>query len=227
MTINHHLDNATLLAYSAGALDESMSVVVASHLAWCPQCHRASRCGDHLGGALIDDISEEPMSDGALARIMDCLDTASDTTSDVAVLADHRKPRRPDPALGELPPPLARRLGIPISEIKWRRAGPGVHTHALPLSSSASGKLCLMRIAKGRTMPEHGHGGVEMTLVLSGSYVDKFGTFATGDVADLDIDVEHQPIVDSHEDCICLVAQEAPARFKGIIGRLLQPFIGI
>lgn len=227
MTITHHLDDATLMAYAAGALDEAMSLVVASHLAWCPQCHKAARCGDHLGGALIDEISEEPMSNGALDRIMGQLDTASEPLDSVAVLADHRRPRRPDPASGELPPPLARRLGVPVSEIRWRRIAPGVQTFAVPLSPSASGKLSLMRIAKGVTMPEHGHGGSEMTLVLSGSYIDKFGRFSAGDVADLDIDVEHQPVADSNEDCICLVAQEAPTRFKGIIGRILQPFVGL
>ena len=84
-----------------------------------------------------------------------------------------------------------------------------------------------MRIAGGSRLPEHGHGGSEMTLILRGSYSDELGRFAAGDVADLDTDTEHQPVVDPGEDCICLVALEAPARFKGAFARLLQPFVGI
>lgn len=227
MKINHHLDDATLLAYAAGALDESMSVVVASHLSWCSECRDAARYGDHLGGALIDEIDEQPMSDGALSRIMDCLDDSGDKTGGVTVLTQHYGACSSEGSSAELPPALARRLGVPISEIKWRMVAPGVYTHAVPLSSAALGKLFLVRVTKGSNLPEHGHGGAEMTLVLSGSYADEFGTFSAGDVADLDADVEHQPTATSDEDCICLVAMEAPTRFKGIVGRLMQPFTGM
>jgi len=64
-------------------------------------------------------------------------------------------------------------------------------------------------------------------LILSGSYTDVFGTFRRGDIADLDEHVEHQPIVDGDLPCICLVATEAPTRFKGFFSRLLQPLTGI
>ena len=76
-------------------------------------------------------------------------------------------------------------------------------------------------------MPEHGHGGEELTVMLRGSYSDHTGRYIVGDVADLDEDIEHQPVVDSDEDCICLVATEAPTRFKSVWARLAQPFIGI
>ena len=85
----------------------------------------------------------------------------------------------------------------------------------------------MLRINPGLKMPEHGHGGEEMTLILKGAYRDEFGRFAAGDIADLDHHVEHQPRVDSPEPCICLIATETKARFKGRIGRLLQPLIGI
>jgi putative transcriptional regulator len=64
-------------------------------------------------------------------------------------------------------------------------------------------------------------------LVLSGSYTDQYGQFRPGDVADMDAEIEHDLTVDSDEACICLIAVESPARFKGIIARLMQPFVGI
>jgi putative transcriptional regulator len=76
-------------------------------------------------------------------------------------------------------------------------------------------------------MPEHGHGGEELTLVLEGAYSDKLGRFAAGDIADLGDDVEHQPVVDQDRACICLVATEAPTRFRSWPARILQPLIGI
>ncbi|MFX7029307.1 hypothetical protein ABTH93_20420, partial [Acinetobacter baumannii] len=60
-----------------------------------------------------------------------------------------------------------------------------------------------------------------------GSYTDKVGTFVAGDLADLDEDVEHIPVADTGTGCVCLIASERPARFKGLFARILQPFIGL
>ena len=76
-------------------------------------------------------------------------------------------------------------------------------------------------------MPEYGHGGEEITLILSAAENDKFGRYAQGDVADLDESIEHQPVVETGAACICLVATEAPTRFKSGPALLLQPLIGI
>lgn len=66
-----------------------------------------------------------------------------------------------------------------------------------------------------------------MTLVLRGSYTDSTGHYAAGDVADLADDVEHAPIADAKEGCICLIASEKPARFKGLLARMMQPLAGL
>ena len=87
--------------------------------------------------------------------------------------------------------------------------------------------LRLLKVQNGQAMPEHGHGGNELTLVLDGSYTDEFGTFSAGDVADLDDSVEHRPIADRETGCICLIASDSKVKLKGVIGRLVQPFAGI
>ena len=47
------------------------------------------------------------------------------------------------------------------------------------------------------------------------------------DVNDLDDDVDHQPIADTAEECICLIATDAPMKFNRLLPKLLQPFFGI
>jgi putative transcriptional regulator len=175
------------------------------------------RCAERLGGTLIDGMEAEPVSAGVLDRCLSALDDAP------AAPAPETCAIAGGPAL---PTPLARRLGCPISRIRWKRVAPGIQLHDLPLSPAARGRLSLMRVATGRGVPEHGHSGSEITLVLSGSYTDRFGRFQPGDVADLDPEVEHDLKVDSAQSCICLVAVESPIRFKGIIARLMQPFTG-
>ena len=103
----------------------------------------------------------------------------------------------------------------------WRWLGPGVWDHPLPLTGA--GKLRLLKVAPGRGVPEHGHGGAELTLVLRGSFHDETGRYARGDVADLDETIEHQPVADpGASDCICLVASETPERFRGLLARQWQ-----
>ena len=49
MTPRHHPSEATILAYAAGALHEGLSLVVASHMAFCPECRDAVRGGEAIG----------------------------------------------------------------------------------------------------------------------------------------------------------------------------------
>ena len=215
MNITHHLDDATILAFAAGTVGEAHGIVVASHVAMCPTCRSAFRNAESLGGGILSAQSEAAVSDLCRAATLASLD---------AVMTPKPQPKKQ----GDLPLALSRALGgISMAEIKWRKKAPGVAVFDVPLSKGTKTKLKLMRLGHGRAMPEHGHGGEELTLILKGSYHDHMGRFAPGDVADLDHEIEHQPIVDSDEDCICVVAFETQAKFKSIWARLAQPFVGI
>lgn len=54
MKPEHHLDDATLISYSAGALAEALSVAAGAHLAMCAHCRARLRRADAVGGALLD-----------------------------------------------------------------------------------------------------------------------------------------------------------------------------
>ena len=218
MTIRHHLDEATLLAYAAGSLNEAFSVVAAAHLAQCPSCRASVRRAEALGGQLMEGETAVPVSEAARARMMAQLNV---------VTALPAQPVSRKTANPETPGPLARLLGgAGLDDIRWRSLAPGLAVHDLPLSPAGRGQLRLLRIGAGRAMPEHGHGGEEITLVLRGAYHDHMGEFRAGDVADLDESVEHSPVVTKDGPCICLIAMEAPTRMKGFLPRLLQPWFG-
>ncbi|MDN3722240.1 cupin domain-containing protein [Roseibium salinum] len=139
-----------------------------------------------------------------------------------------RPKRPPAPAAHqEVPLPLQRYIGSSLSEIPWKFVAPGVHRHRIRLEKPSGSSFYMLKIASGMAMPEHGHGGAEMTLILSGAYRDALGRFGPGDIADLDEHVEHQPRVEPGAPCICIVATEAPTRFKGLLSRLMQRVIGI
>jgi putative transcriptional regulator len=180
-------------------------VVAAAHADLCPRCRHEVAALERVGGALMANLS--PVAVG--------------------------EPRRPAPAAahelhqpvtcspdGEIPRPVARLIGGGLDAVRWRWLGPGVWDHGLPVAGA--GKLRLLKLAPGRNVPEHGHGGSELTLVLRGSFHDETGRYLRGDVAELDESVAHQPVTDKDGDCICLVASEKPEQFSGRIARHWQ-----
>lgn len=219
---HHHLDNATILRYASGDIDEAFAVVVAAHLAVCHECRHAVRMAEAVGGSLLETGDTADMSIGALDRMMRLLDENPDPVQATRSTAD-----RIASASGAVPAPLRRLIGGSLDDIAWKMVAPGVRKHPINLASSTQSSLYMLNIAAGKAVPEHGHRGAEMTLVLSGSYTDELGKFGPGDIADLDEDLEHRPRVDPDGPCICLVATEAPTRFKGFFSRMLQPVVGI
>lgn len=217
MNIRHHFDDATLLAHAAGTLVPGMTLLVACHLEHCDQCRERLAQAEAVGGALLDLLSPVALaSKDALARVLKQVD------AEPAVEV-------PSPATtpdADMPVALARRLsGRRLDELDWRTLAPGVRQVDLHLGGPGATRL--LRIAPGVSVPHHSHRGNELTLVLRGSYNDELGRFRAGDVADLDDQVAHQPLNDTDEDCICLIATDAPLRFSGLVGRLVQPFIGM
>ena len=73
MTINHHPDIATLMAFSAGSLDEPYATVVATHLAMSEGGRHTLRGINAIGGALLENEAEATMSSGSLDRLMGAL----------------------------------------------------------------------------------------------------------------------------------------------------------
>ena len=174
------------------------------------------RAAEALGGELLDTVGNLAVSDACRSRTFAALEQAGLYRLPVA---------QPRPALPRALAPFLPVAGL--QDLAWKKKAPGVAMFDVKLPASARGQLRLLRIGAGRAMPEHGHGGEEITMVLKGAYVDHMGRFAAGDVADLDEDIEHRPVVEQDGDCICLVATEQPTRFKSLTARLLQPFVGI
>jgi len=222
MTIRHHLDDATLVSYAAGALPQGMALLVACHLSWCQSCRDKLRQAEALGGTLLETVEEVPMSDNALDQVMALLDQPDADASRVAPL--HSNAAAQDTAV-PVPAPLEQYIDQPLDQLQWKMLAPGIRHYEMGIQGEGSCRL--LRIAPGTAVLPHSHKGNELTLILRGSYSDELGRFCAGDVADLDDGVNHQPIADGGEDCICLIATDAPLQFNSIVGRLVQPLIGL
>jgi putative transcriptional regulator len=216
--IRHHPGDSTLLSYASGALPHGLSLIVAAHLCACPQCRETVALGDGIGGALIEDAAPVRVSDRSLDLVLQRIesDQAENETQQPVENGRHG-----------VPAPLGALLPENLSDVRWRSIGPGIRQAKMPGHDGQDEGVKLLKIAPGRSVPQHSHGGHEMTLIVCGSYTDEIGRFQAGDIADLDGDVRHQPVADSAEDCVCIIATDAPLNFTGLVPRLMQNFIRI
>ena len=218
MTINHHLDEATLFSFGAGTLQPSLTVLVKAHLELCSTCRSAALAAAEIGGVILREQDEVAVGADSKSAVMDRISTAT----------FHRLPIQVARREDEMPRALRSLLkDDDLNALKWTKTGPGLAMHKLPKADDEHGFFGLLRIEPGRKMPDHGHGGTELTLVLQGAYEDAMGHFGRGDIADLDESVIHTPVVTGDVACICLVANDAPTRFQSWPARLVQRFIGI
>ena len=219
MSPRHHLGEDLLLDYASGSLSEGWTIAVASHLALCPQCRAQSAQADVLGGTLLDTIAPEPLAADAWGAMRARL---------------HAEPARkqvaPDSATAAtkpvLPMPLRAYVGGDIDSINWRALGRGAAQMLLPTADKTT-QVRLLRIPAGKPVPEHSHGGRELTLVLAGSFRDGELLFGPGDIEDADGSILHTPTATPEADCICLAVTDAPLRFSSWLVRLIQPILKI
>ena len=218
MTIIHHPNEETLLDYASGALGEAWSVAVATHLAVCPECRKAVSELEAVAGSLLGVSEEVRVDNSALDNILKKLGQEEDRPVPVDYSTTNEKTC--------LPNPLREYAGGDIDRLKWRRLGPSAHQ--LVICSDEDGSVArLLRIPAGKPVPEHGHGGEEMTLVLRGAFEDHLGIYQRGDVQTVDSTVTHKPFAVLGEECICLAVTNAPLRFSSLAARFLQPVVGI
>lgn len=212
--IKHHLTDALLMAYSAGNLPEAFSLTVAAHISMCDECRARLGTFDSVGGALMEETASVDMDMGAFEATMALINAA---------------PELPEPAKlhrnGVLPRPVQDYIGGDLDAVKWRPVGMGVKQAIIPTMGDA--QVRLLYIPAGAAVPDHGHKGTELTLVLQGAFVDEVDRFGQGDIEVANEDLDHTPVADIGEDCICLAATDAPLKFNKLIPRLAQPFLRI
>lgn len=218
MTVKHHLSDDLIFAYGTGALDEATSLLVATHMALCPKCRTALDAAEAMGGALLETLPEANVVETELESLMARIERPETPLA------------APEPVRHArsyvLPQPLRDYVGSDVDGLRWRGLGGGVRH--LPIETGSAGaKARLLKIPAGAKVPEHSHGGLELTLVLAGSFYDSGAWFRRGDVEEADANVEHQPVAGPEEPCICLAVTDAPLRFRGLIPRIAQPFLGI
>jgi putative transcriptional regulator len=201
MTLGHHPEPDLLLAYAAGSTDAAISLILATHLTFCPKCRAAVALAEEAGGVLLEDLAPQPLGATALENTLARLGPP-ETRTVRPVSSDHT------------PMPLRAWLGRDLGQMRWRRMGPSLAY--IPLYRRGNLRMRLLRGAPGTDVGCHEHRGQEYTLVLSGGYSDQTGSYGPGDFQTAAPGLKHNPVADP-EGCINLAVTTAPLNFEGLL----------
>jgi putative transcriptional regulator len=210
-----------LMSYAAGGLPAQESLMVAALTALNPTARKKVQHYEALAGRMMCEQEPAAMTSDCLAKLMGRID-APDAPAPVA----------PTPVRTVEPPAD---LGIPMAVQAlitrfcmedrrcWDKVFRGATKMEIRICQKPTRKrLRLLRLNPGQMTPPHGHQGVEMTLVIDGSYSDATGTFNRGDIVILtDPRFIHQPKA-GQQGCVCLTLTEAPLRFTDPLTRLMN-----
>lgn len=220
--INHHPDDNLLVEYASGSLEWGVSIGVQAHIQLCVECrHRITQL-QSVGGALLQTSAESAVSANLFDSVMAKIQQAPQSSLPASTIGaiEHA-----DPLLKDLPA-IVRKLLPKTSPIRWRKVSADLKTAYLS-SGQNQYEVAFQRIGRGGKVVEHGHRGVEYTLVLAGSFSDESGAYRVGDFLVRRPGEVHRPTATLDQDCLCLSVVEAPVKITGWLGWLVNPFLRI
>ena len=210
---HHHPPMDLLLEYAAGALPVAQSACVAAHLSYCQRCRQVVERLEDVGGAHLERLDPQPVGESVLESVMARLDDPEPLRYAPNEVSDT-----------QLPGLLDRLINGNYADLAWKRV-----TQSLSISYLKTGdpnhEFALYRIAEGGRIPEHTHGGSEMTLVLRGGFADESGEYHPGDFLVREGWDKHTPVALAGEECICLAVLDAPLKFTRLRHRWLNPLL--
>jgi len=208
-----HPSSDLLVDHVRGALEPGKALVIGAHVGACPECRKAVRLGEAIGGALLDEIEPAEMAPDALQRALAAIDQPP-----------------PPPAVAATRPPDWIRVPPEVLDAALRRkrwAAPGVWVAEVSRDRATGVRSYLLRVGANMAVPLHTHRGAELICVLKGAYKDRGRIHGPGDFAENDEAVEHQPKTTREGECICLIAADNALVPRNLLARVMQPFVGI
>ncbi len=220
---NFHPSEDILVEFSSGNLDWAISIAVSAHLQLCPACKQKITQLNALGSAMLNRTTsvavEEKSFDTLMARIKS-IETNQEkptiTAKDEQTSCERTKHL----------PPVVQKLIPKKKPLKWSFISPSLKAAQLETGQNKY-EVSFHKIKRGGKVAEHDHKGLEVTLILEGSFSDSEGNYVVGDFLVKKPGDVHRPIAAQDQDCLCLSVVEAPVKVTGLMGKVINPFLSV
>jgi putative transcriptional regulator len=240
----HHPSINILTEYCAGSLGTAQALAVTAHLHYCHSCRCQVENLNKLNAAFFAEGSlgktrdlsnpkpvdeQDHASTQALLRsTFDKIDTLEHATRTTKPNDDTRTDGFEHSTIAnkirkDLPPAIAKLVGKPRF-LQWKTLSPSMKAAKLATGQSEC-EVSLIKIKAGGKVLEHDHKGNEYTVVLRGAFSDQDGIYSAGDFIHRQSHEVHSPNATSDADCLCLTVIDAPLKFTGLIGYVINPFM--
>lgn len=215
-----------LMRYAAGVLPPYESMLMAAYLTVSAGARQRMAAFEAAGGQMIETVDPVSVTQTCLNNILALTQPAASPCSEATPC--------PDAEAGEdcTIPRLLRQLvsaHCPQQKLDWEHLAPGIAKIDITLcrSEPKTRRLRLLRLAPHQATPVHHHQGVEITLVLEGSFSDETGSYRRGDLVIVsDPHLHHGPRAMA-DGCLCLALTEAPLRFNNMFFQLFNIWRGM
>ena len=204
-----------------------------AHLQACPHCRKRVEQLNRLGAAILNQSVAEAVQPESFAQLMTRIRSASETAvSDKNSPLQKKQQQKPqelhatyanDPLLKHLPKIIAKLLPRD-GKLKWERVSGALKTARLK-TGQQDYEVAFQRISSGGKVVEHDHRGLEVTMVLCGSFSDEDGVYSQGDFLVRNAGEVHRPTATQNQDCLCISVVAAPVKVTGLFGKLVNPFL--
>lgn len=221
-TRQNDMVSGLLAEYALGGLTLPVSVLVESHLELSPRSQSWMRDLDMMRKVVSKpDAPAEP-------HVFDQVDPVPFANRDAALKSvfsaiEIEESSKDDRFKAGMPKALEDFLGMAVADVPWKKVMPGLAEYKIPDVDGC--EVSLLRIDGGKAMPVHTHHGSEITLVLQGAFSDQNGTYGVGNIAYADDEINHKPVAEPGEACICFAVVDAPLELTGPIGRFMNSLI--
>lgn len=218
MQATHHPATDMLVDHATGALSPGLCVSVSAHLHFCESCRERNQALLSIGGEIVESAEPIELSTNALESVFARIDESQpevEARSAEAHLAEDERGL----------PVLVKKL-IPESGATWKFLSPALKISRLTCGEDRY-ELALHKIKGNGKTPVHDHKGLEVTVVLQGSFSDEDGVYTEGDFLVREPGQVHRPMATNSDQCICLSVSEAPIRLTGPLHRILNPFFSV
>lgn len=214
--MNYHPDIELLLQYSNGRLNPALSIGVGVHQQHCTDCQQRISEIESVSGDNLECESDTELSFDGFDRLMNDIEAKGSPLPENIVTSSY-----PGLAVAQYDVELVDKLmAKDFSQIKWKKLTSKIMESEIDIDVPDY-TIKLMKLSAGAKIPKHRHRGNEFTVILQGNFKDHSGNYQQGEFVTKGTKDEHQPVAGS-DGCICLAITDAPLKFSGFLGPVIN-----